>query len=300
MRNRRLGKLWIVAVLLVLGLFIIVPRSSIARADTSPQGLVLQAWELAQRSGSYHFATRLEQTTYPAPTIANVGVGSRVESVYLDGSADLPGETLQMRMWQDGGGVGDIAEAAEVRIEGDAAYGRVTGGEWSEIDNFAGSIAPGNDALGFLVAARDIEQTSAESASADHSLHTAALSRTVTRFTFDLSGPALASFMRDKLEEQLRTAGKLPAGIRLDTSEELRDAVGSGDLWVNREGLPARMAIRIAYPQQSNGERIEVEIITDFSNFDRAAIAQSWWERARDTVVRASTSRPEPSVPSQW
>jgi len=56
---------------------------------SSPEREVRAAWQRAQRAGAYHFTTRIVQTTHPAPTIANVGKSSRVQTLYLEGDADL-------------------------------------------------------------------------------------------------------------------------------------------------------------------------------------------------------------------
>ena len=259
MKHRADSHYWfiVLAILLFVGL-VIIPISSQAAQDHSPQALVARAWQLADQSGKYHFSSRVEQKTYPAPTVGNVGQGSRTETIYLDGETDRTSQTLLMKMWQGTGNVNNPANAAEIRIEGENAYGRIGYGDWQEIDNFAGSFAPGNDLSSFLVAAKNVEP-------ANPILN--------THFTFDISGPILAEHMRTQLEEHLRQHGKLPAGLHLSASEQYRDAVGTGEVWLDADGLPLRLAIILEYPQQRNGERIEVQVKTDFSNFNREFIA---------------------------
>ena len=151
-------------------------------AISSPEREVRTAWRRAQQAGAYHFTTRIVQTTHPAPAIANVGTGSRVETLFIEGKADLLDQALFMRLWHDGGSIVRPDNALEVRVEGDKAYGRVGNGRWESIDNFAATIAPGNDALGFLAGVRNV-----------HPLER--LTPEIQRYRFDLDGPAFADYM---------------------------------------------------------------------------------------------------------
>ncbi len=236
-----------------------------ALAAPSPEDEVQAAWQRAQEAGAYRFTTRIVQTTHPAPSIANAGRGSRVETLFLDGDADLPAQTLLMRMWQNGGSITNPADAVEIRIEGEQAYGRASGGAWQEMDNFSGGFAPGNDSMAYLVGAKNIREISTETYS----------QLTIERYAFTLNGPALAEHIRAQLEDHLRQNGELPPGLRLSTPDQFRDAVGDGEVWVDSDGLPRRLTIHMEYPQQRGGERVEAEIYTDFSNFNREAIAQA-------------------------
>jgi hypothetical protein len=66
----------------------------------SPSATIQQAWTLAQRLGAYRFVTQLEQTTYPAPSVANVGRSPQVETIYLEGAADGAADQLTLRLWK--------------------------------------------------------------------------------------------------------------------------------------------------------------------------------------------------------
>ncbi|MFN2151366.1 MAG: hypothetical protein ACK2T5_07215, partial [Anaerolineales bacterium] len=264
-----------IGIILILGVIglLTIPVSSQAAPDTSLQVLISHAWELAQQSERYNFTTRLVQTTHPAPSLANVGRGPRVETAFLDGQTDLEADLLSMRIWQDGGRISEPGQAAEIRVEDGKTYGRQGGGAWQEIDNFTESLTPGNDASAFLVAARNVEQVSPN--------------LPLSHFTFDISGPALAEHLRGHLEAQLRAAGKLPPGLYLDAPEQFRNAIGDGEVWLDEMGLPQRLSIHMQYPQQANGERLEIEMQTDFSNFDRSALTdlQSPAARFRSSVL---------------
>jgi subtilisin-like proprotein convertase family protein len=233
-----------------------------AETPADPEQIVQRAWQRAQASGTYRFQTRIVQTTYPAPALANVGRSGRQESVQIEGQADLPARALWMSLQQENGTV-------EMRVEGDRAQGRVSGGEWVEVDNWAGAFAPGNDLMAYLAGAKHIQAIGTEV----RAVPLAPGQITFTRYSFIFDGPAFAAYMRRQLEQHLREQGELPVGLSLGISDEYRALVGSGEAWIDDDGLPLRLAVHVEYPEQANGERVVAEIQTDFSGFDREAIA---------------------------
>ncbi|MCX6032062.1 MAG: hypothetical protein NT169_22545, partial [Chloroflexi bacterium] len=282
----RRGLLASAIALTLFGLFLIpfalasAPQVADAPTPSSPEQAVQTAWQRAQQAGAYRFTTRVVQTTHPAPAIANVGTGSRVETVYLEGDADLPAETLLLHLWQDGGRITDASSGVEVRIEGDRAYGRAASGEWQEMDNVAGSFAPNNDLLAYLAGVKNVREISdfgfqISDAAPDSQSAIRNPQSAIRQYVFDLDGPAFANHVRAQLEERLRSTGELPAGLQLDTPDSLRRAVGKGEVWIDGDSLPLRLTMHIEYPQQRNGERVEADIQTDFSNFPRQMLAQA-------------------------
>ncbi len=111
---------------------------------SSPEHELQAAWRRAQEAGAYHFATEIVQTTYPAPTLSNVGRSSRQETIYLEGQTDLFSHELFMTLWQ-GGNLLNQRDGVEVRVEDEQAYGRTIGGTWQEMDNFSDAFAPADD-----------------------------------------------------------------------------------------------------------------------------------------------------------
>jgi subtilisin-like proprotein convertase family protein len=223
------------------------------QASSAAEQNVQRAWLLAQVSGAYKFHTELEQTTYQAPALTNVGRPAQVDQLYLEGRTDRPNRVLQMSMWQ-GGSVLKPADAIEMRVEEDKAYQRKAGGEWKEVDDFSGVFAPAQDPLGYLHGAKDIREV----ASSDTRFR---------QFSFAVDGAEFAEYMRGQLEDELRRSGKLPANITLDTARVYRDMIGTGELWLTGERLPLRLQMGLEFPQQPDGSRVKATIRTDFSNF---------------------------------
>lgn len=272
-RSRRLLSLLVVlSVTLLILAGLSAPLVRRTAVGLTPEEVVQRAWRLSQRSGAYHFATSLTQRIYPAPTLANVGQASREERLYLTGQVDTSSQTMEMNLYQETGGKGTIG----MRIEGGRIYGRYSegtgGGEWQELDEIPNAFAPGSDPAAYLVGANNVVALGEETRTLPAELG-GALS--FTRYGFELDGAAFAAYLHDQLERQLRQQGKLPAGMSLDSTQLYEGMVGSGEVWLDQEGLPLRLIVDIAFPEQPNGERIAATIQTDFSQFNREALRSS-------------------------
>ena len=157
-------------------------------------------------------------------------------------------------------------------------------------------FAPGSDHLAYLAGAKNVRRLSMETrpiprpdvqgesaSSADPMVYR------FTRYAFDLDGLAFAQHMRDQLENYLRERGELPLGLTLDSSRTYQNTTGEGELWVDTRGLPLRLTMHLAYPEDDDGERVEADITTDFSAFpERYATTSggSWLP----TAVRSLTA----------
>lgn len=264
--------LFLFAVLLLL-FAVLIPRSSQAMPLPAQQE-VQAAWQHAQRAGAYRFATEIVQTTHPAPALANVGRGSRQDTLYIEGQANLANHTLLMTLWQSGGSVLGTRDGIEVRIEGDRAYGRQLGGAWEEIPDFSGAFAPANDLLAYLAGAKNVRQETPDQNEG------ASLAPDYTLYRFDVDGPAFAVYLRDQMERYLVARGELPVGLTLESSALFNGVTGEGRIWIDSDGFPLRIAVHLQYPPQENGDQIEAQIRTDFSGFDRQQVtASSTWQR---------------------
>ncbi|MBC8448043.1 MAG: hypothetical protein H8D78_09850, partial [Chloroflexi bacterium] len=263
MKHHQRHRCWVLAVGVVPLLFAMLAATlapPLALADPpspSPKRAVQRAWQAAQRLGDYHFTSEVAQTTFPAPSLANFGRSSRQETFYLEGDVNLPARAMTMRLWGAGGSLADPNTAMELRLEGDHGFIRQPGGTWQEVNDVGGGFAPNNDMLAYLAGLKNVRQTGGSEPDTQHA-------RRSTRYTFDLDGPAFALYLRDQLETYLRQRGELPLNLTLDSSRVYRETTGHGEIWLDDRGLPLRLIIHLAYPQQDNGERVEADIKTDF------------------------------------
>jgi len=140
-------------------MFFLLPLATRAAPEPlSPARAVQVAWERVHDMGAYRFTTKIVQTTYPAPALANAGRSPRQETFHLEGSTDLAVRTMQMSLWKGEGSVSNPGSGIEVRIEGEHGYGRQAGGQWQELDDLSGAFAPANDHMAYLVGAKNVSE----------------------------------------------------------------------------------------------------------------------------------------------
>ncbi len=142
-------------------------------------------------------------------------------------------------LWSDGGSAINVQESVTVRVEDGQTMVRQGTGPWEAVDDFSGLFAFGGDFLSYLSAMREV---------ARHEPETRA-GITFTRYTFELDWPALAVYMRDQMEDQLRQRGELPLGINLALPRQYVDMTGQGELWVGAQGLPLRQILPLQFPE---------------------------------------------------
>ncbi len=144
--------------LLMIGLFAVANPTIFAASipDPQAQSAVHEAWLRADESGAYSYQTDIRQTSHPVLSLANVGRSPETERLYIEGQIDTGSETMEMKLWSQGGSVAFGAGAIEIKVENGKAYGRTTGGAWQEVEDVASLFAPGRDPLGFLNAAKGI------------------------------------------------------------------------------------------------------------------------------------------------
>ncbi|MBP7688116.1 MAG: hypothetical protein KA765_09415, partial [Thermoflexales bacterium] len=269
-----------------------------AAANVEAAQQIQQAWQLAQRSGTYRFATDIVQTTYPAPALANVGRSPREDTLHVEGEIDQPARAMTLSLWNNGGSVANADEAIQVRVDGDKSYGRTGTGDWQPIDDVSSAFAPGNDVLAYFAGARNVRSISDASTSDRAGGDLPIADRVGQHLAFDVDGVAFGNYLRDQLEKELSAQGRLPAGLSLDLSSQYRGVLGSGEVWLDADGFPQRLAVNIAFPEQASGERVEAQIQTDFANFNRERIAQA--TTPTQTMAGLIASLPLPRSAQDW
>ncbi|GIV97692.1 MAG: hypothetical protein KatS3mg057_2349 [Herpetosiphonaceae bacterium] len=152
----------------------------------------------------------------------------------------------------------------ELLVEGGRARGRTSpNASWQDLDQSATDLfAPGGDLLGYLAAATNVEERAV--ALDDPRVPRAAQ----TRYTFDLNSASYANFMGRQLEEQMRRNGELPPGLSLDLARIYEGMRGSGEIWLDEEGLPIRQVLHLSFPPEKGAlSWVEAEISTSFTRW---------------------------------
>jgi uncharacterized repeat protein (TIGR01451 family) len=228
----------------------------------------IAAWERVKATGSYHFTASVVQTSTPRPTVANVGRSSTRQDLHLEGATNLADRTMQLRLWSQDGSAARAETGLEVQIEDDRMLARQGAGDWQEIDNFAGALAPEGDFLTYLAAVRDLRELGTETRAG----------MTFTRYTFSVDGPRFAAHMREQLEQRLARQGKLPPGVSLDLASTYADMTGSGELWISQggavpKGLPLRQTLDLRFPDEQS-QAIGAQLTVDFSNYGASSASE--------------------------
>src|SRR5262245_12812790 len=247
----------IVAGVLVIGVAIQPRVASAVQPDP-----VSAAWARARDAGSYHFDSDVTQVTIPSPKPGNVGRSSRTEQLHLEGQTNLRANTMEMRLWSDGGSVLLDESGAAIKVEQGKTYVRRGTGDWQATDGLADSLAPQGDFMAYLSAVRGIQAHPPET-------HAGIV---VTRYSFTIDGPAFAGFVRDQLQQAMRARGELQPGATIDVPRYYRDMTGDGELWVAENGLPVRQVLNLAFPEQRD-ESLNAQIVVDFSQLGTLPVA---------------------------
>lgn len=279
-RLYRLPRLWWLGMLLalVVGARITAWGAPAAGQNAATPAATLQnAWTLTQQLGRYRFTSTIEQTTNPTPSLRNVGRGPSQETLYLEGKSDLPNQQALLTLWQGDGSVLDPTQAVELRFAGGRAFTRRAGSDWQPAPDYNDFTPTQRDPLAFLRAINNVTPVTP-----DLTIHHPLSTIHHQHFTFDLDAATFAEQMRAELETGLRRRGELPPGVRINVNEVYATMMGRGEIWIDADGLPRRLVVRLTMLAAGNGDESTVTLKTDFGGFDRSQLTAptSWLTRS--------------------
>ncbi|MCB0127382.1 MAG: hypothetical protein KDE58_34200, partial [Caldilineaceae bacterium] len=286
------------SVLLIVGLlFLLLWPSLVQAVPLTVRQELLSAWQLAGQVGQYQYRSTVIQTTYPTAKLENVGRNPKTKRMVIEGTLDTPRDymAMQLRNARPGTSSTNGGQLIDLKVEEGLAYGRMdTTSDWQRLADAGDLFAPGSNPLGFLVAAEDVEEITATGLDTQNTEYATDDLEPVnslldgSRFTFhasqgysfNLNGLAYAGYMRGQMEEQLRRNGELPAGLRLGMVRDYIDMDGSGEIWLNADGLPVRQTMHVKFPPERGAlSWYEVEIVTEYHDWGTlpgAKLAQLW------------------------
>jgi type II secretory pathway pseudopilin PulG len=271
-------------------LLLSVWQSPMAQAEepVTPQQVIAQAWQLAQDSGRYAFDSQINQTTYPLPSLTNAGRPPENQQIALAAQVDKMAETSEITFWRGLQGLPE--QGMTIRTEDGRSQQRLGTGEWEIVNENTDFFAPNNDPLTFLQVATNIQDAGTDSRQLGE--------QTISyhRYTFDIDATEYSLIMRQRLEKYLAQYGRLPNNITLETPDLYRDMTGTGQLWLDADGLPSRLTLDLQFPPQEGTGRTEASFTSDFHSYDRSRIAQasvtlwhnpqSWWAFHQASIVK--------------
>ncbi len=251
---------WLLIPVTVFLLLLTAYSTQTANATPSLSDQITTAWQRAQQSERFSYRGLVEQTTYPQPSIRNVGAQPRQRTMGMEGDVDVSAETMTLSLWSDASFNPDTALA--VRVANGESFARQGTQQWQRVDGITDLFAPGGDPLSFLSGVRNVQLGERQTQPFGDTLLSA------TQYTFDLDSTAFADHMRREMERQLRERGQLPPGMHLSSSEVYRQMTGQGELWIDANGLPRRMVIELEIPASAEIERTTATITHNYDNFD--------------------------------
>ncbi|MCP4992875.1 MAG: DUF11 domain-containing protein, partial [Gammaproteobacteria bacterium] len=283
MKNKKHNPIRLYIALAIAGLVTLYlwPSLVVAMPLTAKHQLE-RAWRFASDIGSYDYSSAVLKTDHPTPHLKNAGRSPHTKRITAQGMVDLPNKVMSMKLWT----VGVDKDGIEVKVENGKAYGRLNAeGGWIEMENPSQVFAPGGDPLGFLLAAENIQEVKASHqnfAVAGPSFDdfiTDSQNPTASSYTFDLNGVKYAEYVRWQLEGSMREQGELPPSVTLGVIAQYVDMKGTGQIWLNDDGLPVRQVINMEFPPERGALHwTENKVITTFSHWDKQEVYhQLFW-----------------------
>ncbi len=236
----------LVAMLVVLLAGSVMPHT--IAGQPSPHHALRSARDRAQDAGSYQFTADIEQTLLPRAIPSMVGEQEQRSDMRTEGAVTPNTMNLTIRA-EDA----HMAPATIVQHDGETFLLRE--GTLAPADSPSSLAAPGMDYMGYLDAATAVERLEPQQVG----------DTTYARYRFDISGDTLALQVRDHMQEEMH--GQLPPGAKLAPSPMLQRMGGSGELWIDERGLPARQILDITLPGVDEAYDAVAHIETTFRNF---------------------------------
>ncbi|MCB0256650.1 MAG: thrombospondin type 3 repeat-containing protein, partial [Anaerolineae bacterium] len=225
-------------------------------APPTPQEKLADIFANARAQSSFHMVADVEQTLIPKSLHSNAGkrdetsamrvLGDVTKSSAADGS-----DASRARMMLYAG----TEKPVELILADMKAYVGYNG-RWQVVEDPLGGAAPGGDTLGYLAAATDIVEAEA--------MQTA--EGTLRRYTFNVDGPTFAEYQRQRMQAAL--AGQLPQGAEIQASPALQSMSGTGELWVDNDGLPRRQILDLNLPDATDSADARMHMVVDFSRYN--------------------------------
>ena len=246
---------------LLLALFATLLLSAVAVAAPRSGSPLDNASAQARARGSFSYDARIQTTLTPGAALAQAGRSPQQQDLALRGRVDLNAETLDLQLIGGTGSFASQAGVVTIQVADGVARSRGADGAWQTITMPAGVFGPGSDVLSLLAAARDVSPAEPQQLG----------DQTLTRYRFQIDGPAFARQIRDQMQQQLRDQGKLPVGGQLALIDSYLAATGSGELLVAADGLPYRQTIQLSLPDAKRDETVQGTITVDYHAFAPAS-----------------------------
>jgi hypothetical protein len=235
---------------------LLVAGCGVAGSGSGVDGPLGAALGRVREEGSYRFRSEVTQVVSPVASIVNAGRSASTQSLVLEGVTDVDASATELSVSAGGG------ESLGLRIVDGVSYRRDGEGSWVEAAaGTADQVASAGDLMGYLGAARDVVDAGAQSSGG----------RLLTRYVFGIDPEAYTEMAAGQLHQVGRSVSGVSVGM-----------TGSGELWVNGDGLPVRELLSLTFPGGNGVGATSTQMTVEFSEFGTAQVpgvarASSWW-----------------------
>ncbi|MCU0523145.1 MAG: hypothetical protein MUF84_20970, partial [Anaerolineae bacterium] len=250
-----------------------------ATAGASATDLLRAALERAQAAGSYRLAMDVQQTVaVPVPVLGDSAPAEQSARIRIEGQIGGP-QKARLTL-TDGDVRGRLPQSPvltptsgqEVLVAGGAIYQR-EGDAWIRQPDAVSAPGLSGDALMLLEVARGAMRLG----------ETHTLGGTFERVAFALDS-------RDVLAYMLRRSGAVDQETQLRLQLSGLEYSGTGELWIDGNGLPARLALNLSLARGgADPYRAYVVSTTTYSGFGES-FPTGWFDPTRAPLSRVSTS----------
>ncbi|HSH05610.1 MAG TPA: Ig-like domain-containing protein [Anaerolineae bacterium] len=255
--------------LLAISLFII---SAVYAHNDEPLAIVQ---ERLTAVATYNFTGDIEQTLIPVANSTNIGQNeTRIDTHFSGEKTAVNQLTISLRL--EGGGVNSPA----INLEQDGAkLYLVENGERTEIEGGFGFVGPTADQTAYLHAAENVRLKE----EADQPKSITAI------YEFEINGALFAEYMREQAQKQLPASVQ---SLQLQASPALQKVTGSGELWVDENGLPRRQILHLYFPDMGEQFEIDSTMQMDFQ-YDAEAVQKLSLSRSPRSLFLSRLALPD-------
>ena len=222
-----------------------------AYLDKGKSNGIQSAWDRARSESSYRFVADIHETLNPIASQASLRSVQKV-ALTATGAVREP-DQAQVRLQASLGS--RIGPPVTVIKSGSQTF-LEKGNQLQSAPQAGGPALTTADFLGYLAAADNV-----------HAIAPAMLNaEPVQRYAFDVNGQKFTNYLRARVADELRRE----LGPSVSTAAPSGPAVnisGTGELWVNRQGLPQRQILDLTFPQAGPAYSAQMHMVIDFSDF---------------------------------
>jgi len=244
---------------------------------TPEQSLLSEATEQLRSATAFRMVSTVEQTLIPRAVPGMIGQQEQTLTLVMDGEVSGPNQS-RTTMTVDPGHLSGLPDLKPVTVirDGDTVYAE-RDGQRIPYQGDSVTFAPIDNNTDYLSAASNPRR-----------LETRTLNGVIyQRVGFDLNGADLVQAIE-------RSAQRSNPNRKASASDALRNSHGSGELWLNPDGIPAHQVINLEIAQVSPQYDGRLQMRTDFTGWVGVARQPPSPQEGSSSSSHSTSSSPSP------